>query len=178
MDLSAVYGEGRRVVRHVVHLLPRVAVVLDEAELPGPEPISLRWHTIAPAEPDSEGRFTCRGKQAAVACCAARLDGDAALRMGRHGYQPPFDKNRYGKPYRQPREPFVEIRAEDSRCRVLSLFCVSGPDEPVRPWSRAHGGWEIETPEGTVRAFVERERLLVENASADRAWSVRFGPGQ
>lgn len=66
MDLSEVYGNDSRVIRHVIHLLPRVVVVLDEADLTSPQQISLRWHTITPAELDSQGSFTVRGKRAAL----------------------------------------------------------------------------------------------------------------
>ena len=45
MDLTAAYDGVKSARRTVVHLLPRIAVVLDEGELDESEEISLRWHT-------------------------------------------------------------------------------------------------------------------------------------
>jgi hypothetical protein len=172
MDLSRPYGEGRSVLRHVVHLLPRVAVVTDEANSAVKEPISLRWHTTAPAEPDDEGRFTARGKQVTLASRVQRLDGAAETSLGRHEYLPPYDKDRLGNPYPQRREPFVEVSTEDDRCRILSAFCVFGPDEQAQPWQSSTDGWYIETPEGSVQILVDEDRLVVQNATARQAWRV------
>ncbi len=172
MDLSEAYGEERHVVRHVVHLLPRVAVVLDEAILPDKQPISLRWHTAAPAEPDSEGRFTVRGKKATLTGQTVRLDGEIQLTLQRHEYQPPYNKNDLGIVFSQRREPFVQIQTEDTRCQILSLFCVFGPDEREQPWKSTLDGWTIETPEGAVRIRVENNRLIVEDSAAERNWQT------
>jgi len=176
MDLSKAYGKERRVVRHVIHLLPRVAVVLDETELGAAEPISLRWHTIAPAEPDDEGRFLVRGKKATLASRIQRLDGDATTSLGRHAYRPPYDKNRYDEPYAQGHEPFVETRMRDDRCRILSTFCVFGPDEQARSWQASAEGWSIDTPEGPVRVLCGDDCLTVENATTRHAWRVQLRP--
>ena len=176
MDLGEAYGGGRRVLRHVVHLLPRIAVVLDEAKLPAEEPISLRWHTIGPAEPDDAGRFTVRAKHAALAGRVRRLDGEAATRLGRHEYRPPYDRNRLGTPYRQRREPFVEIRTDAAACRILSAFCVFGSDDPARSWQDVADGWSIETPEGPVRIHVVARRLVVENPTSQHTWRLQLPP--
>jgi hypothetical protein len=174
MDLSEAYGEGRRVLRHVVHLLPRVAIVLDEATSEAEEPISLRWHTIAPAEPDDEGHFTACGDKATLAGRVQRLDGEAETNLGRHEYRPPYDKDRLGNPYPQHREPFVEVKTEDSQCRILSAFCVFGSDEQTQPWQSSCGGWSIDTPEGLVRVLVEEDRLAVKAATAQHAWRFQL----
>jgi hypothetical protein len=174
MDLSEPYGEGRRVLRHVVHLLPRVAVVLDEAHSAAKEPISLRWHTAAPPEPDEEGRFTVRGKQVILACRVHRLDGAAQTSLDRHEYLPPYDKDRLGSPYPQRHEPFVEISTEDDRCRILSAFCVFGPGEPAQPWQSSAEGLSVETPEGSIRVLVDEDRLAVQNATTQHAWRIQL----
>ena len=111
---------------------------------------------------------------AALAGCVRRLDGDAETRMGRHEYKPPFDKNRYGKPYPQPRPPFVWLSTQDRRCRILSLFCVFGPAEPVQQWTRPGDAWTIETSEGAVQVRTDSERLVVHNAANGRAWELRL----
>ena len=174
MDLSEAYGEGQHVRRHVVHLLPRVAVVLDEAKLDAKEPTSLRWHTIAPAEPDNEGRFTVRGGKATLACRAQRVDGEAEMSLNRHEYHPPYDKDRLGNPYTRRHEPFVEIKTEDDRCRILSAFCVFGPDEQIQAWQSCADGWSIDTPEGPVQILVKEDCLAVENTTTQRAWQIQL----
>jgi len=100
------------------------------------------------------------------------LDAEAEVPLGRHEYKPPFDKNRYGEPYPQPRVPFVWLRGEGGRCRILSLFCVFGPKEPVRAWTHADDGWTINTPEGEIQVHVNADRLLVRNAADGRAWEA------
>jgi len=176
MDLSEAYREGRRVIRHVVHLLPRVAVVLDEAKLAAEEPISLRWHTISPAEPDDEGRFTVRGDKATLAARVQRLDGEAEMSLGRHEYHPPYNKDRLGNPYPQRHEPFVEIKTKNDRCRILSAFCVFGPGEQAQPWQSCADGWSIDTPEGPVQVFVKDDRLAIENTTTNHAWRIQLRP--
>jgi heparinase II/III-like protein len=176
MDLSHAYGEGHRVVRHVVHLLPRVMVVLDEAELDVAQPISLRWHTITPTEPDHKGHFLVRGKKAALASRVHRLDGESVISHSRHEYRPPYDKDGYGNPCVQRHEPFVELKTEGNRCRVLSAFCVCGPDEPVPSWQIGDDGWSIDTPEGPVRVGVDEDRLVVENTTTKHAWKISLRP--
>ncbi len=176
MDLSEAYGEGQHVRRHVIHLLPRVAIVLDEAKLVATELISLRWHTIAPAAPDDEGRFTVCGDKATLACRAQRLDGEAKMSLGRHEYHPPYNKDRLGNPYAQRHEPFVETRTEDSQCQILSAFCVFGPDEQAQAWQGGADGWSIITPEGPVQVRLEEDRLAVENATTQHAWRIDLRP--
>ncbi len=175
MDLSGPYGGKRRVVRHVMHLLPRVAVVVDEARLPAAEPISLRWHTITPSEPDKDGAFVVRAERATLAARVRRLDGRADVRCGRHAYRPPYAKNRYGVSYEQRREPFVEVATTADRCTLLSAFCVFGPDEKARPWRDRPDGWSVDTPEGAVRVRLGKAAIVVEDATSQRAWSVRIG---
>jgi hypothetical protein len=172
MDLTPVYSGATTVTRTVVHLLPRVAVVLDRARLETPQPISMRWHTIAAAEPDAEGRFTVHGKQAALLGYTTRLDGPAELRTGRHAYAAPYDKDRLGTPYPAVNEPFVEITTRDDRCTLLSIFCTLEPDDVARSEIlRTDGGWTVRTPEGNVDIRLDENELAV--AAADgRRWEV------
>ena len=176
MDLSEPYGEDRRVVRHVVHLLPRIVVVLDEARLPATEPISLRWHAITPPELDDEGRFAVRGERAVTVGHVQRLDGESELRLDRHEYRAPYDKDRLGNPYPQRHEPFVELKTEDDTCRILSTFCVFGPGDQPSVWQASAGGWSIETPEGSVRVSVKNDCLAVENTTTQRGWQLVLQP--
>ena len=173
MDLSDVYGNGSCVLRHVIHLLSRIVVVLDEAELTSAQQISLRWHTITPAELSAQGSFTVRGKSAALVGRVMRLDGRAEIAPGRHEYLPPYNKDRFGNPYRQRREPFVEITARDDRCRVLSAFCVVGPGDAAQSWEQTAEGWTIETPEGSVQVSIDNDCLKAENVENGHVWNLR-----
>lgn len=173
-DLSGVYGEGYTVTRTVVHLLPRIVVVVDTAKLPAVQPISLRWHLAKPAEPDAGGAFSVGGLGAVLAGRTMRLDGTATIRAGRHVYAPPYNKHRLGAEFKQVHEPFVELSMEDNRCRVLTLFAVYGPDEEAGAWREDNGGWVVATPEGTVRVALEEETLVVRGAGG-KEWRVVVG---
>ena len=171
-DLSEAYGKNRTVRRHVVHLLPRIVVVLDDAALPSSERIRLRWHTISPPKVDAEGRFTTGQNGVTLAGLVTSLSGNAEIRTGRHEYLPPYNKGRLGKPYPQRHEPFVEMEAQSDRFRSVSLFCVTGPEEYVRMWQHRQQSWEIEPPEGAVRVTADRNELTVTDVKTGSSWSV------
>jgi len=173
-DLSDVYGRDRTVRRHVVHLLPRIVVVLDDAELPSAERIRLRWHTISPPEVNGKGRFTTGQKGVVLTGSVTSLLGKAEIRTGRHEYMPPYDKGRLGKPYPQRHEPYLEVETRSDRFRSVSLFCVTGPEEPIRTSERQHDSWTIETPEGVVRVTIDQNELTVTNVGAQHGWAVEL----
>lgn len=162
MDLTAPYGgSAEQVRRTVVHLLPDIAVVLDDATLPAADLIRLRWHTASPADPDDAGRFTVRGGQASLAARVMRLDGPAELSRGHHEYSAPYNRDRIGAVYPQRHEPYVEFRATDSSCRVLSLFAVFGPGDPPDTWQQSADGWHITTSSGKINITVAHDELHV-----------------
>jgi len=70
------------------------------------------------------------------------------------------------------RESFVELQAVGKECRILSLFCVFGPDEREQPWKSSPDGWVIETPEGAVHVRVADNRLTVANTTSERLWQL------
>lgn len=170
-DLGAVYGEGYSVTRTVVHLLPRIAVVLDTARLPAAQPISLRWHLAAPSEPDADGNFRLTGKAAALTGRTMRLDGDATIGTGQHVYVAPYDKHRLGEPFKQRNEPYIELKTTDDHCQVLSLFAVGAPHEATGTWRTVEGGWAMDSPEGEVVVSVAGGELVVRRADSI-AWSL------
>jgi hypothetical protein len=112
------------------------------------------------------------GDKAILAGRVQRLDGEAETGLGRHEYRPPYDQDRLGNRYTQRREPFVEMKTEDERCRILSAFCVFGPDEQAQPWQSDADGWSIDTPEGPVEVLLEEDRLVVENTTTQNAWTI------
>lgn len=167
-DLSEVYGKGRTVRRQVIHLLPRVVVVLDEATLPTSERIRLRWHTSSPARADAQGRFTVTQRGVTLAGSINNLVGKTKIIVDRHEYLPPYDKGRLGNPYPQRHEPFIETQARSDRFRTLSLFCVTGLEETVEAWQQEDGGWRIQTPEGIVEVVLNEGELIARRADGSQ----------
>ena len=163
-DLSEVYAKDREVRRHVIHLLPRVVVVLDEARLPQSERIRLHWHTSTPARPDADGRFTFQQRGVKLAGLVTSLAGDVDISASRHEYLPPYDKGRLGIPYPQRHEPFIQIETRSGRFRMLSLFCVTGPEDKAVSW-KSDGVWQIDSPEGTVTVKVSDAELIVKRST-------------
>lgn len=167
MDLTEVYDEvATRVVRKIIHLLPRVVAVLDEVELKAPLPMRMRWHTIAPAELGDGGCFLVCGKAASLSCLAVSLEGEMSRQLGRHEYRAPFDKDRLGGTYPQRHEPYVEFSAVADKARLLSLFCIFGPREKLSSWQPTGAGWSIETSEGLVAADLTKGLFLGWGGSA------------
>lgn len=161
-DLSGVYGEGYDVSRTVVHLLPRIAVVLDEARLPEVEPISMRWHLAREVEPNDDGTFFMKGKSAGLSGRTMRLDGGATLSTGTHAYVAPYNKHRLGAEFKQRNESYIELKTSDRVCRILTLFAIYEAGGVQRLWKENDDGWEIETPEGLVQVAVVGGSLKVQ----------------
>lgn len=176
MDLSHVYDEGAQVFRSVVHLLPRICVVLDSAKLSESQATSLRWHLASPVEPGDDGTFIMKGKNAVLSGMVLRLDGQAALSSRTHAYAPPYDKHRLGSTFKQRNEAFLELSLQDARCQVLSLFAVSGAEETPIVWevSSDQSGWTGVTPEGLVKVSLDGDRLVIRR-NESTIWEVVLG---
>ena len=175
MDLTSVYDDVASVRRTVVHLLPRVLVVVDDAALMIEDAISLRWHTTTQPDLGADGGFTVQGQDARVSGWVERLDGDAQVQVGRQAYEAPYDRDALGEVYQQRHEPFVEIATSSDRCRVISLFCVQDIDRGLQPWRRGADAWEIESDEGPIRVNIQTDDLVVENVKTNFKWQVRLG---
>jgi hypothetical protein len=154
LDLTPLYDGARRVTRTVVHRLPGILAVLDEAELITEESVSLRWHTVDQAEPDADGAFVVAADTVRLAARIARLDpGPIAFRRGEHTHRPPFDRDRLGEPLEQKHESYVEATLTASACRLLSLFCVFGPGQEPQSWRQAGDTWRITSPQGVFTLY-------------------------
>jgi hypothetical protein len=171
IDLTGVYDGAARVSRTVVHLLPRVVAVLDSAHLDAPRPISMRWHLAEAAEPNEDGAFVMKGAKATLSGRTMRVDGDAPLSANRHAYQPPYDTHRLGAKLKQRNEPYIELKATDDRCMIVSLFAVFGPEDEPAVWKDAPDGWSIETPEGKVHVKRKEDCLVVHDARGN-VWNA------
>lgn len=170
-DLSEVYAKGRQVRRHVIHLLPRILVVLDEAESPAAERIRLRWHTSEKVAPDAKGNFAFEHAGVGLSAHVASLEGKAEIGLGRHEYRPPYHKDRMDRVYRQRHEPFVELRTRSNRFRSLSLFSVFGSGEKRFAWERNGNEWKIQTPEGVVMVSLADARLSA-RSEPGHSWEI------
>ena len=171
LDLSAAYDGVKSVKRTVVHLLPGIAVVLDEGELEKVEEISLRWHTIEAANPTASGSFRVESAGASLACQVVVYDGKLrSHKLMRHRYEPPFDKDRSGDLLEQRREPYVDTRIDGYRYRALSLF-ASDPSANAS-WKERDGAWAIECQEGRIRVRLDERTLSVDNESLLRTLRV------
>jgi Heparinase II/III-like protein len=171
IDLSGVYDGGVQVTRTVVHLLPRVAAVLDIAALPTEQSISMRWHLAEDAEPAEDGSFSARSGKATLVGRTLRLDGEADLTAGKHTYKPPYNTHRLGAELKQKHEPYIELKATDNRCKVLTLFAVYGPGDEAMAWTDSGNGWSIATPEGEVTVTCTQDTLVVRGPGG-KAWDV------
>ena len=173
IDLTPVYEGARKVRRTVVHLLPDVVVVLDEASLESPADISMRWHTADRAEPTPQGQFRVASGEARLAARIVPLHGAKPdFRRGQHAYEEPFHLNRTGAPLNQPRESFVETAIHADRLSMLTLFHVQRAEAPEATWQRAGEQWQIETPEGTVTVTLTEGELRVTNRKTGQEWKV------
>jgi hypothetical protein len=172
MDLTGVYDNVRSVRRTVVHLLPRVLVVVDDAILEKEDTISLRWHTATRPELGLGGVFSVHGHDANVSGWVERLGGNARLQVGRQAYETPYDRDALGEVYSQRHEPFVEMAMSSDRCRLISLFCVQDTEQDLLSWQRVADAWEIASEEGVIRVVIEDECLVVKNVDAEYLWSV------
>ena len=176
LDLTGFYDQVKRVRRTVVHLNPAIVAVLDDAKLAKPEEVSLRWHTVDPCEPDSEGGFRLTAGDVCLAARILRLDAAGIdYSRGEHEYRAPYNRHRLGVLLEQRHESYVEAVLRDDRCRLLSLFAIFPPEAARRTWEQADDGWAIETPEGPVSIRVHSGALEVANRRSGTVWRVPVG---
>ena len=177
VDLTELHQGVERVQRTVVHLLPGMVAVLDEADLQRKEQVRLRWHSIVAPRIDAGGRFGFEHKGAGLAALVAGSGGrDLELSLGRHQYLPPRDRDRLGNPLPQRREPFMDALAEGRRVWFLSLFSVGTAAEAGESWQPARGeagtsSWRIHAGSGPVAVALAGDYLKVSGPAGK--WQVR-----
>lgn len=164
IDLTAVYENTTRVRRTVVHLHPGIVVVLDEADLPQPGHISLRWHTIVPSEPDAAGNFVVTGEKAQlIGRIHAFSPENIGLTRKQHHYSPPYHLERTGEPLVQRNESYIDCEVRADGCRWVSLFAVKAAGKSNEFWQKIPQGFGLQTNEGLVRVIIDDEKLQVKN---------------
>lgn len=172
IDLTGMYEDVTEVTRHVIHLLPGVVAVLDEAALPHEQRMAIRWHTADRAEPSADGHFTVHNDGAACVSRIVRLDdGELSFLRGQHEMKPPYDRNRLGELLEGRNESYIEAAATGGSWRVLSLFAVFGGDDAPAAWQHDGDSWQIDTCDGRVQVAVDRNTFTVSCGDAE-GWSL------
>ena len=169
LDLTPAYREGRRVTRRVLHVLPDVIAVLDEATPADRERVTLRWHTAEVATIEGDA-FSFTHEGVPVAGRVVAVEGSVVtLEAGRHEYVAPYDTARTGLKLEQKREPFMEASSmANGPVRWLTLLAVgeAGGEMPeVR--DAGEGQWEAVGGGRRVRVWVADGELRFEEAGRD-----------
>jgi len=173
LDLTRAYDGVESVRRTVVHRLPGIVAVLDEASLTKPEEISLRWHTSDRCEPDAQGRFLVENGDVRLAARLIALDG-SALKFTRreHAYQPPYDRNRLGEALAQRHESYVEVTDTAGGCRWLTLFAVLPPGTAPASWEMEGDRWTIRVGDDRFVVGADRGALSIRKGDEQQAWET------
>ncbi len=162
IDLSPVYPEADWVRRSVIHLLPGLIAVLDEARLPNRLPITLRWHTADRNEPLPDGRFRVVSGPARLTARIVALDDQSLdISAGEQAYHPPFDRGRMGDPLEQRHEHYVQARTHSDSVRILTLFSIAHQADPPSAWKPTPSGWKIHLPHHTAHVSLEDNRFAI-----------------
>ena len=172
IELSEVYDHAQRVTRTVVHLLPRIAVVIDDAVLKEAQPISLRWHTLSLPELTADGSFVVHGSHSQLSARMIRLDGESNVQIRQHEYHEPYHQSALGEPFTQRREPFVELTAHDDHCRIATLFCVQEKQSEAPSCRDIPHGFAIDSSEGEIQVTVQNDSLHVINLKTQLQWTT------
>lgn len=139
-DLSACHPRATRITRAVIHFLPGVIAVVDDAHARGTTTFRLRWHTIKPVKPTAAGafKFTAGG-----ASLSARIQSHGRAKItfqsGRHAYRAPYHCNRLGEKLTQRREPYVDALSSGINARILSAFATGRSNARLPAWTEEDG---------------------------------------
>ena len=173
IDTTNAYDGVKSVRRTVVHLLPGIIAVLDEATLEQKEEISLRWHTAARCSPDVDGSFIVLGEQARLSGRIINTGvGQINVMQKEHRYEPPYHLDRLGEPLERRRESYIETTLMSDSCRLLSLFSVYHSDADRRLWHAGEKNWYTQTENGLVEVSLSNHQLVVKNVEQKKNWQV------
>ncbi|GAB5559747.1 MAG: hypothetical protein SynsKO_13940 [Synoicihabitans sp.] len=177
MELAPAYTGVKTFTRTVLHLWPGYILVLDDAELDQSEEISLRWHTIDQAEPETDGSFVVRKGGAATTGRIANLGGGTlSITRKQHRYVAPYDRDRTGDPLEKREESFLDATLTGNHCRLLTLFATGavadfgGGDR----WSKTPTGWTLYGPHGPVSASISRSKVSLQAPQIGRKVELKI----
>ena len=185
VDTTEAWDGVKQCLRTVLHVFPGFVVVLDDIELDKPESISLRWNTAA--TPTRTGSGTQSGKDHVVdqhdfalqfepvglSARVLSLDGIAATsRIGRHGYQAPWNLDQFGGVLPDRDCPFFETLIQSSRqCRLLSLFAVQ-PGSKTRSWTERERRHVGVIGDQELEVVASESSVVVRSSSHRRDWAL------
>ncbi|MCB1105707.1 MAG: heparinase II/III family protein [Cephaloticoccus sp.] len=158
-DLSACHPRATRITRAVIHFLPGVIAVVDDAHARGTTTFRLRWHTIKPVKPTAAGvfKFTAGG-----ASLSARMQSHGRAKItfqsGRHAYRAPYHCNRLGEKLTQRREPYVDALSSGINARILSAFATGRSNARLPAWTEEDGAL-VFRHSGTGNYILRLDRL-------------------
>ena len=173
-DLTALYENVAMLRRLVVHLLPATVVVLDTADFDAQEDFNLRWHTANHSVPTDQGAFVVENDGVGMAAQMASLAGDIAFRPGRHVYEAPFNRSRYGDPLVQRNEPYVDAYGFGTGCQLVTLFHAFKPKAVVTQWEAVDDGWRLDTEDARVSVRLTDGCLVARNEVSGEHVSVHI----
>ena len=173
IDSTELHADAVSVRRTVLHALPGIVAVLDEAAFAKPGTIRVRWHPATSATPDPTGAFTVVNDGVTFSARIIALDGSPLrLTTGIHQYEPPYDHDRMGNPLPLRHESYIDAFVVADRCCILTLFSVQARDEAAQAWSGGDASWRIGTAQGPIKVRVTAMHLEVIGPGGERLSSV------
>jgi hypothetical protein len=172
IDTTAAWAGVVRNLRTVLHIHPGFVVVLDEAQLDTSESISLRWNTAKKPAMVGDDGFSVQRDKVGLAARVIDLGGDkTSLRMARHQYHEPWNKDQFGGILPERDCPYVEAVTNSDHCRYLSLFCVQ-PGSQTVPWT-----WRDSTHTGQIGddrlgVTVSDDGLTIRSSKHGKIWEI------
>jgi len=172
IDLTAAYDGVDSVRRTVIHLLPGVVAVLDDATVPSEVEFSIRWHTIIDPVVENSGRFSLTTDKSRLEARVIALDATTEVLKRKHEYVKPYDSGRGGSPLEQHHEPYVEVLTNGVQARFLTLFVVGPTELDVSPWMGSDGTWSTHSGTKNFTVSLENELLSVVSLVDGRSLST------
>jgi hypothetical protein len=158
--------------RTVLHVHPGFVVVLDEAELDQRESISLRWNTaIRPALTGDDGFCLPRDRVNLAARVINLSGGETIRRLGRHGYQAPWDRDQFGNVLPARDCPYYELLTTADRGRFLSLFAVQPLHRPGA-WTQVNATHIGTIGDDRLEVAVSASITTVHSPRHQRTWTL------
>jgi hypothetical protein len=158
----------------MVHFLPNVVVIIDEAQLPEPAEISLRWHTIVLPDIHEDGSFMLETEISRLAARVASWPNADSFLVRKHEYRPPYDRGRGDIPLDQQNEPYVEVAVKGRDVRLVSMFTVGNRATSIGGWKQDSLGWMVDVGANTYRVGLSGDALSVANLTNDTRISMRL----
>ena len=172
-DLTDCYDNVKYVQRTVIHLLPNIIVVLDQAKCLQAMDISLRWHTVVSTEPNTDGAFAFVSNGVNLSAQIVNLDTSVlSFYQRKHAYKAPYNKGRLGDVFENRHENYVEALHHSNQCNMMTLFAVSKTHEATPIWLPEKNSWRIHTSDTQAQVNLSNDKLTVKDESSNIFWEI------